>query len=165
MLGVVHTLGDLPELLLDPVHVPGEVDQGEDDPVLLLAAELGEGHRVELQGGEDAGEKLRRAGLEHTAVPDLDSVRLGGPGLAVDGEAGVRLDDDFALVRALVDDVVPVGAVGQGIANGVQHGGLSAALGSGQLHRAPVQGRLPDAEQVLDDDFCGFHCIFLSGLL
>ena len=118
-----------------------------------------------MQGGEDAGEELRRTGLEHTAIPDLDRVRLGGPGLAVDGEAGVRLDDDLALVRALVDDVVPVGAVGQGVADGVQHGGLSAALGSGQLHRAPVQGRLPDAEQVLDDDFCGFHCIFLSGLL
>lgn len=51
VLGVVHALGDLPKLLLDPVHVPGEVDQGKNHPVLLLAAELGESHRVELQGG------------------------------------------------------------------------------------------------------------------
>ena len=165
VLGVVHALRNLPELLLDPVHIPGEVNQGKNHPVLLLAAELGKGHGVELQGGEDTGEELRRAGLEHTAVPDLDRVRLGRPGLAVDGEPGIRLDDDLALVRPLVDDVVAVRAVGQGVADGVQHGGLSAALGSGQFHRAPIQGRLSNAEQVLDDNFCGFHCIFLSVLL
>lgn len=56
-------------------------------------------------GREDLREELGRPCLKEGTVTHFDRAgRLGGQGLAVDGEAGGGLDDDLTLIGALVDD-------------------------------------------------------------
>ena len=145
-------------MITDTVHIPVKLDQGEDHTVLFLPGELCELHRIQLQGREDLREELGRPCLKEGTVTHFDRAgRLGGQGLTVDGEAGVGLNDDFALIGALVNDIVPVRTVGEGITDGIQHRRLSAPLGAGDLHGLPIKGSLPDAKQVFDRNFCGFH--------
>ena len=111
-------------------------------------------HRIQLQGREDLREELGRPCLKEGTVTHFDRAgRLGGQGLAVDGEAGGGLDDDLTLIGALVDDAVPLRTVCEGETDGIQHGGLAGSLGAGDLHGLPVEGGLTDAEQILDNDF------------
>ena len=154
MLGVVNPLRDLAELLPDPVHIPVKLDEGEDHTVLFLPGELCELHRIQLQGREDLREELGRPCLKEGTVTHFDRAGgFGGQGLPVNGQAGIGFNDDFALIGALVNDIVPVRTVGEGITDGIQHRRLSAPLGAGDLHGLPVEGGLTDAEQILNNDF------------
>ena len=139
VLGVVNPLRDLAELLPDPVHIPVKLDEGEDHTVLFLPGELCELHRIQLQGRENLREELGRPCLKEGTVTHFDCAgRLGGQGLAVDGEAGGGLDDDLTLIGALVDDTVPLRTVCEGETDGIQHGGLAGSFGAGDLHGLPV---------------------------
>ena len=73
-------------------------------------------------------------------------------GLAVDGQSGVCLDQDFALVRALVDDIIPVALVGQRIPDGFQDGCFSGSLRPADFDGLTVERRFADAEKVSDND-------------
>ena len=158
MLAVIHTLWDLTELLLDPIHIPLKFNEVQDLPVFLLTGELRKLHRIQLERREDLGQELSWSCLKHGAVPHLHRAGgFGGQGLPVNGQAGIGLNDDFALIGALVNDIVPVRTVGEGITDGIQHRRLSAPLGAGDLHGLPIKGSLPDAKQVFDRNFCGFH--------
>ena len=158
MLGVIDTLRDLTELLFDPVHIPLKFNEVQDLSVLLLTGELRKLHRIQLERREDLGQELSWSCLKHGAVPHLHRAGgFGGQGLPVNGQSGIGLNDDFALIGALVNDIVPVRTVGEGITDGIQHRCLSAPLGAGDLHGLPIKGSLPDAKQVFDRNFCGFH--------
>ena len=158
MLGVIDALRDLAKLLFDPVHIPMEFNEVQDLPVLLLTGELRKLHRIQLERREDLSQELGRPCLEHGTVPHLHHAGgFGGQGLPVNGQSGIGLNDDFALIGALVNDIVPVRAIGEGVSNSIQHGSFPAALGAGDLHGLPIKGSLPDAKQVFDRNFCGFH--------
>jgi len=46
VLAVIHTLWDLTELLLDPIHIPLKFNEVQDLPVFLLTGELRKLHRI-----------------------------------------------------------------------------------------------------------------------
>ena len=109
MLGIIHALRDLTELLADPVGVPRKFDEIENDAVLFLPGELGELDRIKLQWREDLREELCRTRLKERSVAHLDRAgRLGGQGLTVDGEAGIGLNEDFALIGAPMHDIITI---------------------------------------------------------
>ena len=109
MLGVIHALRDLAELFADPVGIPRKFDEVENDAVLFLPGELRELDGVQLQRREDLREELCRTRLKERSVAHLDRAgRLGRQGLTVDGEAGVGLNDDFALIGAPMHDIITI---------------------------------------------------------
>ena len=57
MLGVIDTLRDLTELLLDPIHIPLKFNEVQDLPGFLLTGELRKLHRsgVKIWAKNSAG--------------------------------------------------------------------------------------------------------------
>ena len=157
ILTVINALRYLSELLPYPVKVPGKFDKIEDSSVLLLFGHLRKCHGVKLQGSEKLFEKILGGGNFTSALLYRLVISLFGTLFAVDVKPCIGLDDDLALTLALVDYVVALASVCEGIADRINYRGLSRAVGACYLNRSAVKLGLAYSKKVLYLYFCCFH--------
>ena len=156
---IIHAFWNLAEFILNPIKIPIEFNQVQDNPVLVLAAHLREGNRIQLQRSEDIVQEFLRFENLLAKLFDILIVRLVCSFFAIDNQTSIRFDDDLTLGFPIFYDVIPVAGIGPGVTDRINNAGLAGPLLAGDLNAGPVQFGFGDSEQVL---YFNFRCLRLA---